>query len=702
MMDRSSLFTSLALFFWVLPARPASGQLLEKQWQSLGAFPHGVECVYFLDLPGPPRVGLLGDTGAVYRTTDGGANWIPVLEDSTIFPSDFTFANADTGWFANFLGDGSPLYRTTDGGSTWSALSAPAPHPSSIYYNRAKRLLLLSSWEGGPKTPGTLSASSDGGATWSVVVPNAPFNGFAFLNGDSGVVTERDNGAFRTTDGGYSWQFPSSIPAEIWQAAGDTVRRVVWGASERGTGRAPDESILYESSDFGNYYSVVENIPAITGTMREGSCGNLYLQTVQAADADRRGLLESSDGLTWAPMQDANGNAGPVNILDTRFYVRGDYVFAGGTVAGDDSIRLWRYVDDSTKFGDTPFRVPYLSTNNFHIVSSTCLGLDSAVYLVYYNDCLPAFLISARLADTSRFALLLQDTLPHQASGYYPITIAHRPQGRSSDSSELYIHVYANGQDIFDTVQVSAVVLGAQIAAPFNIVVNGTMDAVLRGGDSATVTIRLTDSLPASLDLNSIAFAMNYDSNVLSFHSAQAVSPWLLTRQSDSAGITYLELAPPAGASALPDTAIAHIFYTANVAPASSTGYTLSDLRLNGVSFQACAGTASLPAPASITVLGCGDTILRDAMAQLPIAELLGIETSGQGATLTLRSTAPMGLHIELYNEIGSIVESFAYRSHGGTEKIPLGTSGLESGLYIIIVRSGAVAFGSERFVIER
>ncbi|HEX5317283.1 MAG TPA: hypothetical protein VFX22_11590, partial [Candidatus Kapabacteria bacterium] len=254
---------AILLLFLAVPNLGARGQLVQKEWQSLGAFPRGVECVYFIDLPGPPRIGFVGDSGNVFRTTDGGQTWraATVTSGDSIFPSDFTFQNSDTGWFANFFEGGAPVYKTTDGGLTWTALAAPAPHASSIYYNRSNGLLLLSFWVG--TSSGGVCASSDGGQDWKILLSGDLYNGFAFMNGDSGIVTERDIGAYRTTDGGYSWNRATSFPDETWQPNPDTLRRMIWEGSERGLdsgrvrSRKGNKSVLFETADFGNTFSTV-------------------------------------------------------------------------------------------------------------------------------------------------------------------------------------------------------------------------------------------------------------------------------------------------------------------------------------------------------------------------------------------------------------------------------------------------------------
>ena len=701
----------LLLLFLAAPFAGARGQLVQKEWQSLGTFPRGVDCVYFLDLPGPPRIGFVGDSGNVFRTTDGGATWraAQVTPGDSIIPSDFTFENPDTGWFANFFGGGPPVYETTDAGQSWTAIAAPAPHATAIYYNRSNGLLFLSSWDFLP-APGGVYVSSDGGRNWITLFSGDSYNGFAFMNGDSGIVTERDIGAYRTIDGGYSWRFGATNPDETWQADPDSLRRVIWEASERGLdstrlhSRPNGESILYETTDFGTTFSPFLTIPAITGTMREGSCGTLYLQSTSFASPNVEGILRSADGIVWTPLTDTNGNPGPVGSLDTRFYVKGDYVFAGGTMPGeDDSIRLWRYVEDSTKYADSVFAAPAASTKDFHIVSTSCFDLDSTLYVIYHNDCIPAILVSAELAPSPRFVLHLRDSLPRQTSGYYPIGIEHVPNGRSFDTTELYLHYYANGEDFFDTVLVSAQLLGADVAAPFDILVDGVKNARVAAGDTVRFRIRLTDSISSRARLDSLTFTMSFDGDVLSFQSAKALPPWALLGVSHAEGSTSITLQPPPGQTAQPDTAIANIFYTANIALNASTNYIIRDIRLNDVSFDGCAGVASLPVPPTVTVVGCADTILRNVIAGQPIVQLLGIESAPGGPAILLRSAEDIPLECEIYNEIGEPVRSFTISPTSGiTERVLIPASGLANGLYFCTIRSGGNTWAAGRFVINK
>src|SRR5581483_4909446 len=411
MLSRSIL--SSVLLLW---ATASHAQLLEKEWQSLGSFP-AINTIYFVSTGGPPRLGFIGDTDNVFRTSDGGLTWSNAAVNAGHFvASDFAFKDSATGWFTNFVEGGSPVFKTTDGGKTWNPLSAPMPKPCAIYYNAQKSMLIVSSWEAATSNmPGVVAISTDDGATWSVVLRNEPANGTAFLNADTGALTERGDYSFYTTDGGLTWSQSENqnFTDETWQPLGDTFRDIFWAASE-----APNEtfdyhiSYVFESKDFGHNFFNVATVPRSTGTMREGSCGTLYLQTTAAAADSVQGILQSQDGLNWKPLRDGFGTAGPSAVInDTRFFVQGTYVYAGGRVPGDDSVRLWCYVEDTTKYDGGNFTVPLVSTKHFTIVSSDCTKLDSSLFVSYHNDCIPALLESASVTPGAHFEVGLRDTL---------------------------------------------------------------------------------------------------------------------------------------------------------------------------------------------------------------------------------------------------------------------------------------------------
>jgi hypothetical protein len=83
-------------------------------------------------VPSQPRTFYMGAaSGGVFRTTDGGASWVPITDGKVPLGSTGSIAVADSDPRIIYLGTGSDgvrsnvstgrgVYKTTDGGETWS------------------------------------------------------------------------------------------------------------------------------------------------------------------------------------------------------------------------------------------------------------------------------------------------------------------------------------------------------------------------------------------------------------------------------------------------------------------------------------------------------------------------------------------------------------------------------------------------------
>jgi photosystem II stability/assembly factor-like uncharacterized protein len=263
------------------PQAPEPGTAVDEKmfgamrWRQVGPF-RGGRVLAVTGVPGEPSVFYFGGAaGGVWKTTDAGANWVPLFDKQPI-ASIGAIAVADSDHNVIYVGSGEAcirgnisygngVYKSVDGGRTWKNVGLKdTRHIGSVIID--------------PKNPNIVLVAALGHAYG----PN------------------EERGVFRTTDGGASWQKvlykdnktgaidvvfdphnSSTVFASLWE-----VYRTPWSLSSGGFG-----SGLYKSTDGGGTWTRLEGHGLPSGIM--GRIG----VSVSGADSNRvYAMVESKEG----------------------------------------------------------------------------------------------------------------------------------------------------------------------------------------------------------------------------------------------------------------------------------------------------------------------------------------------------------------------------------------------------------------------
>jgi photosystem II stability/assembly factor-like uncharacterized protein len=365
----------------------------QSQWKKIADFvgtdnvEEYVTCVYFLDLPGSPRVGFVGAGSELYKTTDGGVTFHTVCGSGV---TDICFKDSLTGWFST---DGAPYcYKTTDEGETWNALNVPDTDPNNpgfaVYYLAPTNKLLVNA---GP----LIWISTDLGNTWRDSLPYFCTGSYSFWTPSHGIVPVSPypfTNAFylETTDGGITWD-TIMIP----QNAGGGELLAIPGTSTLFDVDGGWQIIIHRSDDFGHSWSQIANLTGdslhyCTGIIK-GDFSRLYIQT------DTGMFVSVDSGVTW------KYDGGPTyitNFSNDEFYSAKGVTIAGETYSdgGDEGGGLWEEIWPQSGVAENATS----ESSSFSVVGpypnpSAPIG-DNVSILVHY--CVSGITITAQVYNT--------------------------------------------------------------------------------------------------------------------------------------------------------------------------------------------------------------------------------------------------------------------------------------------------------------
>jgi photosystem II stability/assembly factor-like uncharacterized protein len=152
-----------------------------------------------VDFPMSPDIGyVVGDGGAIRKSTDGGASWTPQTSGVSVTLRGVSFVDEAVGFV---VGDSGPILKTTNGGANW------APQTSGTTKNLRAVDFVDANTGYAVGDTGTILKTTDGGTNWVALSSGTTRNLFAvdFFDAQVGLVARGQGRVLRTTNGGANW-----------------------------------------------------------------------------------------------------------------------------------------------------------------------------------------------------------------------------------------------------------------------------------------------------------------------------------------------------------------------------------------------------------------------------------------------------------------------------------------------------------------
>lgn len=276
MLDRRDVITGLAATL----AAPAAMAQDGAAWRKLATEPYKgkQDDIFFVD----GRTGWYGNgAGKLYRTEDGGETWTLLFEQPGTFIRAIGFASASVGYLGNVgvgyypgVTDRQPLYRTTDGGRSFQPVVADGIEKVAGICGidvrpirrieqgvlRDTHMVHAAGRVGGPTA---LLRSVDGGETWTTIDLGAHAGmilDVRFFDRQAGLVCAATSSEVEkacalilaTADGGRTWTpvYKGTRPMEnCWKMSFPTAR--VGYATVQSYDEANAERVFLKTTDGG-------------------------------------------------------------------------------------------------------------------------------------------------------------------------------------------------------------------------------------------------------------------------------------------------------------------------------------------------------------------------------------------------------------------------------------------------------------------
>lgn len=160
------------------------------------------DCSKFLN----SNTGYLGETGKMFKTTNGGNNWSITSFSPVVSVTGFDFLNESTGFLVGIFNSTKQAFKTTNGGGNWTTVS----YPVNRVFTAAKFISQTTLMCAGDS--GTLIKSTNLGANWITIQTglNQFLGPICVIDSLHFYVGSTNGTLLKTTNGGENWDFVSS------------------------------------------------------------------------------------------------------------------------------------------------------------------------------------------------------------------------------------------------------------------------------------------------------------------------------------------------------------------------------------------------------------------------------------------------------------------------------------------------------------
>lgn len=243
------------------------------------------------------------------------------------------FVSENTGWILGYRG----IFRTTDGGINWLASDTSSQNRYYSFYAYDKNLLFCYKIYGS-SAYGVINKSTDGGITWNSVVNDLPglyFNSFWFLNSSTGFAIG-DSLSLpiirKTTDGGTTWQTVLKLSKDNDK---DGYFTSICFAGPKNGWALSFWGLVYQTTDGGNTWTLL-NVLDINKNGLNTPCKSIQFTTADSGwvVGGLRSMciiLRTTDGgKTWLSSAPAQGSSlTQVNMVNSQvgYFVGNVYNF---------------------------------------------------------------------------------------------------------------------------------------------------------------------------------------------------------------------------------------------------------------------------------------------------------------------------------------------------------------------------------------